>query len=70
MKVRLDESACTGHGRCYDLAPDIFDEDEFGRCVVLQTNVPPIHEDAARAAIANCPESALHLEEENEGDVA
>ena len=29
MKLRIDAEACTGHGRCYVLAPDVFDHDQL-----------------------------------------
>ena len=28
MKVRVDDGLCVGHGRCYELAPRVFGEDE------------------------------------------
>lgn len=65
MKVHVDADRCQGHGRCYDLAPEIFGEDEEGYGVVLGDGVvpPPAHAFARRAA-ANCPESAIVVEEE------
>ena len=63
MKVRLDAVRCTGHGRCYDLAPAVFGDDERGRCVVLHPEVPPEHGEQARVAVENCPEVALSLGE-------
>ena len=30
MKVRIDPDKCQGHGRCYDLAPEVFTDDEEG----------------------------------------
>ena len=30
MRVSIDSGKCQGHGRCYDLAPDLFGEDEEG----------------------------------------
>lgn len=61
MKVRLDPERCTGHGRCYTLAPNVFDADEEGRCVVRAPEVPPAHEREARSAVINCPEDALEI---------
>ena len=29
MKVQIDSKLCQGHGRCYDLAPDLFGEDDW-----------------------------------------
>ena len=63
MKIRLDSARCVGHGRCYDLAPEIFDEDERGRCVLKLPEVPRQLHEKARVAVENCPEEALQLEE-------
>ena len=59
MKLRVDLAKCTGHGRCYDLAPELFDEDEAGRSVLLHPDVPPGLEAEARVAADNCPEEAI-----------
>lgn len=63
MKIRLDAARCTGHGRCYTLAPHVFDADENGHCTLLTPEVAPSHEREARAAVLNCPEDALALSE-------
>ena len=64
MRVLIDPERCQGHGRCYDLAPDLFGEDEDGYGVVLgDGQVPPGQEDDARLAEANCPEAAVALTE-------
>ena len=62
MRLRIDGDACTGHGRCYALAPDLFDSDDFGHGVVLV--VEPVGEqlEQARTAVVNCPERAITLE--------
>ncbi len=62
MKLRLDPEACTGHGRCYELAPELFGEDEHGRAVLECEEAPPALEARARAAEANCPEGAISIE--------
>lgn len=65
MKVRIDPERCQGHGRCYDLAPGLFGEDEEGYGTVLGDGVvPPGAERDARLAVANCPERAIELAEE------
>jgi ferredoxin len=61
VKVSVDTARCTGHGRCYSLAPGVFAEDERGHCVLRRAEVPPEHERAARLAVANCPEDALEV---------
>ena len=64
MRVRLDEEACQGHGRCYTLAPAVFDADDLGHCVVLTEEVTPEHEAAARLGVDNCPEHALSIDDD------
>ena len=64
MKIHIDSETCTGHGRCYSLAPQLFDSDEFGHGVVLRDDVPDDLRDVARSAIENCPERAISLQGE------
>ena len=65
MKVQIDSDRCQGHGRCYDLAPELFSADDEGYGRVLGDGlVPPDHEEGARLAAANCPESAVTILEE------
>jgi ferredoxin len=62
LKVIIDENACTGHGRCYDLAPDVFEADERGNGVVKLAELPVALEPQARTAERNCPERAIRIE--------
>ncbi len=52
-----------GHGRCYSLAPDLFDCDDRGYGTVVDPEVPPGSEEPARTAESNCPERAIALED-------
>jgi ferredoxin len=62
VKVKIDPERCQGHGRCYDLAPGLFGEDEEGYGQVVGDGVvPPEEEQAARLAAANCPERAIEI---------
>jgi ferredoxin len=62
VKVQIDSERCQGHGRCYDLAPGLFGEDEEGFGEVLGDGVvPPGREHEARLAVANCPERAVEI---------
>ena len=63
MRVRVDREKCTGHGRCYVLAPDVFGEDERGHCVLLVEQVEGDLLSAARSGEQNCPEGAISLHE-------
>ena len=62
MKVQIDQERCQGHGRCYDLAPGLFGDDEEGYGQVLgDGTVSPEQERAARLAVVNCPERAIEV---------
>ena len=62
MKIEIDSGRCQGHGRCYDIAPGLFGDDDEGYGQVLGGGlVPPGQEDEARLAAANCPERAITL---------
>lgn len=58
----IDMDLCVGHGRCSALAPDLVALDELGEPVVVPGGVDVDHLDAARLAVTNCPEGAIHLE--------
>jgi ferredoxin len=61
MRVRVDRAKCVGHGRCYVLAPDVFEDDERGHCVVKSEQIPAELEAQARRGEENCPEAAISL---------
>ena len=64
MKVFIEAEKCQGHNRCYALAPELFDVDDYGQAVVLgDGTVAPGLEEKARLAVANCPEYAISIEE-------
>lgn len=60
-RISVDPDICTGHGRCYTLAPDVFDADEVGHSIVLVDNVAGELEEHAAIGAQNCPESAITL---------
>jgi ferredoxin len=65
VKVQIDSGRCQGHGRCYDLAPELFGADDEGYGQALGDGiVAPGKEQEARLAAANCPESAVTILEE------
>lgn len=59
--VSVDAERCTGHGRCYSLAPDVFDADDLGHCIVLAEDVSGEVERQAVTGQQNCPEQAIIL---------
>ena len=65
VKVQINPERCQGHGRCYDLAPGLFGDDDEGYGMVLgDGTVSPDQEHNARLAVLNCPERAVELLEE------
>ena len=65
MRAQINPGRCQGHGRCYDLAPGLFGDDDEGYGMVLgDGTVPPGQERDARLAALNCPERAIELLEE------
>jgi ferredoxin len=60
-RVVIDENVCTGHGRCYTLAPSVFEADDRGLGVVSVAELPPELEAEAEKAVANCPERAIRI---------
>lgn len=64
MRVHLDSEKCQGHNRCYALAPELFDVDDFGQAVLLvEGDVPDDLRGKARLAASNCPEYAIKIVE-------
>ncbi len=64
MRVHLDSELCQGHNRCYSLAPELFDVDDYGQAVLLvDGDVPDDLHVKARLAAANCPEYAIKITE-------
>lgn len=64
VRVRIDDSRCQGHGRCYALAPALFEPDEIGNARVIGDGTVKTGMEAdARLAAVNCPEEAVTIEE-------
>jgi ferredoxin len=62
MRIVVNAEKCQGHARCYALAPELFDVDDYGQSSVrIDGDVPAELEDRARLAAANCPEFAIDI---------
>jgi ferredoxin len=62
IRVAVDPEKCQGHNRCYSLAPELFDVDDYGIASAIGDGVvPPDLADKARRAAANCPEYAITI---------
>ncbi|MBV8950783.1 MAG: ferredoxin [Actinobacteria bacterium] len=62
-RVTVDPDLCVGHGRCYALAPEVFDADDDGHCVIRHEVVDGELEVKARVGADNCPELAITVED-------
>ena len=63
MRVRIDPDVCTGHGRCYSLAPEVVEPDDYGHGKVILEDVPEDLRAKAELGVQNCPEHAISVED-------
>ena len=65
MRVRVLTDKCEGHGRCWNLAPVLFEADDYGNAHEQNEGVVPAgSEGDARLAVDNCPEYAIEITED------
>jgi ferredoxin len=64
MKINVNRSLCSGHARCWSLAPAIYQLDEEGYIAVESFEVKPGDEALARRGARACPERALTVAED------
>jgi ferredoxin len=60
-RLVVDPIACTGHGLCAELLPELIALDEWGYPLIADAEVPPELEVLARRAVSVCPTLALRL---------
>ena len=60
MKLEVNPIACTGHGLCADLLPELVELDEWGYPMISE-RVPSDLVGHARRAVSACPTLALRL---------
>jgi ferredoxin len=60
-QLRVDPTACAGHGLCAELAPELVTLDEWGYPIVTDWPVPRALRRTARRAVTDCPALALAL---------
>jgi ferredoxin len=63
VRLTVDADRCTGHGRCYSLAPDLLTYDDEGYVTIRgqAVEVPAEQVTVAENAVASCPERAVAL---------
>jgi ferredoxin len=60
-QLRVDPTACTGHGLCAELLPELITLDEWGYPILAGQPVPQGLDREARRAVTDCPALALKL---------
>jgi ferredoxin len=60
-QLRVDPVACTGHGLCAELLPELVALDEWGYPILADQPVPRGLDREARRAVTDCPSLALKL---------
>ena len=66
FKSHVDPERCQGHNRCYAIAPELFEIDDYGNSRAKGDGcVPPALEEKVRLAVKNCPELAVRLVRED-----
>jgi ferredoxin len=61
MDLKVNPIACTGHGVCAELLPELIAADEWGYPLIDPSPVPAALERDARRAVNACPALALRL---------
>jgi ferredoxin len=66
VKVIVDPEVCTGHGRCWTNAPDVYilDSNGYNAVTGAPIDVAPDQEEAARLGARTCPERAITIVED------
>ncbi len=63
-QLRVNRVACSGHGVCAELLPELVALDEWGYPVIADAAVPTRLARDARRAVTDCPALALRLASE------
>jgi methionine sulfoxide reductase heme-binding subunit len=61
MRLRVDPTACTGHGLCAELLPELIALDRWGYPLLADQPVPASLLGRARRTVTDCPALALRL---------
>jgi ferredoxin len=64
-QLRVNPIACTGHGMCAELLPEIIELDPWGYPILASSPVPRGLLDHAKRAVEACPTLALLMDEVN-----
>jgi ferredoxin len=59
--LRVNPIACTGHGVCAELLPELIAVDEWGYPIIDPAPLPAALERDAKRAVSACPALALRI---------
>ena len=60
-RLQVNRTACTGHGACAELLPELVTLDDWGYPVITDIALPTRLVPEAQRAITGCPALALRL---------
>jgi ferredoxin len=58
MRVEVDPDICEGHGQCNAVAPEVYDLDDGGYCLIHNPDVAPERAAHAEEGALACPVQA------------
>jgi ferredoxin len=63
VRIAVSQELCSGQGRCYAVAGEVYQADDEGFCAQsgTQFDVPPGLEEQARLGADTCPEGAITI---------
>ncbi len=61
LKIQIKSDLCCGVGLCVKVGASVYRRDDLGYNISDGETVPPGEEEAARAGVAACPETAIEL---------
>jgi ferredoxin len=61
LKLRVNPIACSGHGVCAELLPELITLDEWGYPLLADKPVPEQLTKQAKRTVTDCPALALRL---------
>jgi ferredoxin len=59
VRVEVNMNICEGHGQCNAVAPEVYDLDDGGYCLIHNPEVPSDLESEAQAGARACPVQAI-----------
>jgi ferredoxin len=59
VRVEVNPNICEGHGQCNAVAPEVYDLDEGGYCLIHNSEVPPDLKTQAEEGALACPVQAI-----------